>query len=218
MTDKRAQKTAAELFQLANNRLPQLKEQIKLIVDFAEHTATETLSPNAKPQLVPGDRLPLERAVRHLRPAYDVLVNTFDRLYAQNPIGALLLYGELHNLASSLFQIGVRATVTDSAKKYFAEKKAADMRAGQAPINELADVALKTAIEAACAGQRVAMVDSDKFAQSILSDVRERLAGYVRAESGADIEAWRHFRKPTGWPRTGAVRLSIRSSLQEFGR
>jgi hypothetical protein len=81
-----------------------------------------TLSPHEVHQLVPGDKWPLELALAHLRPAFEILVRAIEPLDEQQPSFAALLYGALINLTFASYEIGVRGTGTASAKNFFREE------------------------------------------------------------------------------------------------
>jgi hypothetical protein len=180
MTNDAYNKAAGALVQLAQEHLPQLKNDLAQLVGIAEDTATRALSPNEAKDLHPGDGIPLELAQKHLRPAYNALSAILDW---QNPIVATLAYAELVNLAAAFFEIGIRATVTESAKKYFDNRNTRRMRDSRA--NSCHEQALLAAIKAVRGNGPVTR--PAKEANAILDAVNRRLESNGNAPVKLDV-------------------------------
>ena len=99
-----------------------LAQAARRLIDEIEHVATKSLSAHEVHQLEPGDKWPLEHALAHLRPAFEILVRAIEPLNEKQPSFAAHLYGALINLTAASHGIGARGTVTASAKNFFREE------------------------------------------------------------------------------------------------
>jgi hypothetical protein len=144
------------------------REFVGRLEDIARHS----LSPEAK-AMTADDRRQLTRAMEKLRPAFDELAQVIETMRPDSASRTQLAYASIHKIMEHAFNIGVYATVTDSAGAY--------ARNGQAALAQRAKVVraderkrnLRAAIIAESAG--IPLIGSIKFAESIRGAVGSRL-------------------------------------------
>lgn len=147
----------------------------------------------------------LKYSTEAIRPAFDDLAKWFiEPLREKRPDMVEYGYEKLWVLIGAAFRVGTHGTVTEGAKNFYKPQIAAEMRNSQAELARQEkkrqeaprQEALKTAIKALV--DPAALVDSEKFAESIREAAKARLPS-----------------RKDNWPSTRTIRRAIKAILEE---